>query len=62
MIENFKDTPQEFRDYDSELLLKILIKTSVETKKMMIKNYFQMKSGKLIQKIWIIKSFQIIQI
>tara|TARA_B100000886_G_C20117020_1_gene364237 strand:- start:40 stop:315 length:276 start_codon:yes stop_codon:yes gene_type:complete len=33
MIENFKNTPQEFRDYDSELLLKILRKTSVETKK-----------------------------
>ena len=33
MIENFKDIPQEFRNNDSELLLKILNKTSVETKK-----------------------------
>ena len=32
MIENFKENPQDFRDYDSELLLKILNKTSIETK------------------------------
>ena len=32
MIENFKKNPQDFRDYDSELLLKILNKTSIETK------------------------------
>ena len=32
MIENFKDKPEIFRDYDSELLLKILNKTSIETK------------------------------
>jgi len=32
MIENFKDNPENFRDYDSELLLKILNKTSIETK------------------------------
>ena len=32
MIENFKDNPESFRDYDSELLLKILNKTSIETK------------------------------
>ena len=32
MIENFKESAEEFRDYDSELLLKILNKTSVETK------------------------------
>ena len=32
MIENFKKSPEEFRDYDSELLLKILNKTSIETK------------------------------
>ena len=31
MIKNFKDSPDEFRDYDSELLLKILNKTSSET-------------------------------
>ena len=51
MIENFKESPEEFKDYDSELLLKIINKTSVEIKKVMIKNYLQMKIGKLIQKI-----------
>ena len=33
MIENLKDSPEEFKDYDSELLLKILNKTSLEDKK-----------------------------
>jgi len=33
MIENFKESPEEFKDYDSELLLKIINKTSVEFKK-----------------------------
>jgi len=33
MIENFKESPEEFKDYDSELLLKIINKASVETKK-----------------------------
>ena len=33
MIENLKDTPQEFKDYDSELLLKILKKISLKNKK-----------------------------
>ena len=33
MIKNFKEGPEEFKDYDSELLLKILNKTSLETKK-----------------------------
>ena len=32
MIENFKESPEEFKDYDSELLLKILNKTSLEKK------------------------------
>ena len=32
MIENFKDSTEEFKDYDSELLLNILNKTSVKTK------------------------------
>ena len=32
MIENFKETPEKFIDYNSELLLKILNKTSIETK------------------------------
>ena len=33
MIENFKESSEVFKDYDSELLLKILNKTSVEIKK-----------------------------
>ena len=33
MIENLKDSFEEFKDYDSELLLKILHKTSLENKK-----------------------------
>ena len=33
MIENLKESPEEFKDYDSELLLKILKKTSLEKKK-----------------------------
>ena len=30
MIENYKESPQEVRDSDSDLLLKILNKTSIE--------------------------------
>tara|TARA_B100000886_G_scaffold274775_1_gene198706 strand:+ start:63 stop:245 length:183 start_codon:yes stop_codon:yes gene_type:complete len=33
MFENFKERPEEFKDYDSELLLRILNKSFVETKK-----------------------------
>ena len=33
MIKNLKDPPEEFKDYDSELLLKILNKTSLENEK-----------------------------
>ena len=33
MIENLKESPEESKDYDSELLLKILNKTSLENKK-----------------------------
>ena len=33
MIENFKESYQEFKDYDAELLLEIINKTSVEKKK-----------------------------
>ena len=32
MIENFKEKLDDFKDYDSELLLKILNKTSIEKK------------------------------
>ena len=33
MIKNFKDGSEEFKDHDSELLLKILNKTSLENEK-----------------------------
>ena len=33
MIEKSQESPEEFIDYDSELLLKILNKTSLETRK-----------------------------
>ena len=33
MIKNLKDATEEFKDYDSELLLKILNKTSLENEK-----------------------------
>ena len=33
MIKNFKEDPEEFKDCDSELLLKILNKTSLENEK-----------------------------
>ena len=33
MIENLQERPEEFKDYDSELLLKILKKASLEYKK-----------------------------
>ena len=33
MIENLKESPEEFKDYDSELLLKILNKISLENEK-----------------------------
>ena len=33
MIENLKESSEEFKDYDSELLLKILNKTTLENKK-----------------------------
>ena len=51
MIKKLKEGPEEFKDYDSKLLLKILNKISLVKKKVMIKNYLQMKIGKLIQKI-----------
>ena len=33
MIKNLKEDPEEFKDYDSELLLKILKRTSLENEK-----------------------------
>jgi len=47
MIENFKESPKEFKDYDSELLLKIINKTSVETKKSDDKELFVDENWKI---------------
>ena len=33
MIENLKESPEEFKDFNSELILKILNKTSLDNKK-----------------------------
>ena len=33
MILNFKESPEEFKDYDSELLLNVINKALVETRK-----------------------------
>ena len=47
MIENFKESPEEFKDYDSELLLNIIKKTSVETKKSNEKELFVDENWKI---------------
>ncbi len=50
MIENFKESPKEFKDYDSELLLKIINKTSLETKKSDEKELFVDEDWKINSK------------
>ena len=50
MIENFKESSEEFKDYDSELLLKIINKTSVETKKSDDKELFVDENWKINSK------------
>ena len=50
MIENFKMSSEEFNDYDSELLLKIINKTSVETKKSDDKELFVDENWKINSK------------
>ena len=50
MIKNRKDALEEFTDYDSELLLKILNKTSVETKKRDDKELFVDENWKINSK------------
>ena len=50
MIENFKESPEEFKDYDSELLLKILNKTSLEYKKGNEKELFVDENWKINSK------------
>ncbi len=51
MIENFKESHEEFRDYDSEFLLNILNKTSSETKKSDDKELFVDENWKINSKI-----------
>jgi len=50
MIKNLKEGPKEFKDYDSELLLKIINKTSVETKKSDEKELFVDEDWKINSK------------
>ena len=50
MIENLKESPEEFKDYDSELLLKIINKTSVEIKNNDDKELFVDKNWKINSK------------
>ena len=50
MIDNFNESSEEFRDYDSELLLKILNKTSVENNKSDNKELFVDQNWKINSK------------
>ncbi len=50
MIDNFKERPEEFKDYDSELLLKVINKTSVEIKKNEDKELFVDENWKINSK------------
>ena len=50
MIENFNECSEEYRDYDSELLLKILNKTLVETNKSDDKELFVDENWKINSK------------
>ena len=50
MIEKSQESPEEFIDYDSELLLKIINKTSVETKKSDDKELFVDENWKINSK------------
>ena len=51
MIENPKENSENFRDYNSELLLKILNKTSMETKNSDDKELFVDENWKINSKI-----------
>ena len=50
MIKNFKESSEEFKDYDSELLLKILNKTSLNNKKVDDKELFVDENWKINSK------------
>ena len=47
MIKNSKESPEGFKDYDSELLLKIINKTSLEIKKSDDKELFVDENWKI---------------
>ena len=50
MFENYKDSHQEFRNYDSDLLLKILNKVFIETKNSDDKELFVDENWKINSK------------
>ena len=50
MIENYKESPEELKDYDSELLLNILNKTSAKTKNSDDKELFVDENWKINSK------------
>ena len=50
MIENYKESPEEFKDYDSEFLLKIINNTSFDTKKIDDKELFVDENWKINSK------------
>ena len=50
MIKNFKEDPEEFKDYDSEMLLRILNKTSLENEKRDDKELFVDENWKINSK------------
>ena len=50
MIENYKESPEEFKNYDSELLLKIINKTSLDTKKIDDQDLFVDQNWKINSK------------
>ena len=50
MIANSNERPEEFKDYDSELLLKIINKTSIETKKSDVKELYVDENWKINSK------------
>ena len=50
MIENLKESPEEFKDYNSELLLKILNKTLLENKNVDYKELFVDENWKINSK------------
>ena len=50
MIENYNENPEKFIDYDSEMLLKIINKTSFENKKSEDKELFVDENWKINSK------------